>query len=134
MAELRSCLESGTPLLALTATAYKEMRNRLIKCLGMKSGDLIIVSPNKDNIRFTVLQADKQFLCFNWLLSLLREEKQNTPLSIFCKTVNDIVSLLTYILMKLGNSGLYVDGEGPIHERCLLGVTIRRLLNVTKIV
>ena len=70
----------------------------------------------------------------NWLLSLLREEKQNTPLSIFCKTVNDIVSLLTYILMKLGNSGLYVDGEGPIHERCLLGVTIRRLLNVTKIV
>ena len=24
--------------------------------------------------------------------------------------------------MKLGNSGLYVDGEGPIHERCLLGV------------
>ena len=134
VAELRSCLESGTPLLALTATAHKEMRNRLIKCLGMKSGDLIIVSPNKDN-RFTVLQADKQFLCFNWLLSLLREEKQNTPFSIiFCKTVNDIVSLLTYILMKLGNSGLYVDGEGPIHERCLLGVTIRRLLNVTKIV
>ena len=99
------------------------MRNRLIKCLGMKSGDLIIVSPNKDNIRLTVLQADKQFLCFNWLLSLLREEKQNFPFSIiFCKTVNDIVSLLTYFLMKLGNSGLYVDGEGPIHERCLLGV------------
>ena len=24
--------------------------------------------------------------------------------------------------MKLGNSGLYVYGEGPIHERCLLGV------------
>ena len=70
VAELRSCLESGTPLLALTATANKEMRNRLIKCLGMKSGDIIIVSPNKDNIRFTVLQADKQFLCFNWLLSL----------------------------------------------------------------
>ena len=24
--------------------------------------------------------------------------------------------------MKLGNSGLYVNGEGPIHERCLLCV------------
>ena len=24
--------------------------------------------------------------------------------------------------MKLGNSGLYVNGEGPIHDRCLLGV------------
>lgn len=123
VAELRSCLESGTPLLALTATPNKEMRNRLNKCLGMKSGDLIIVSPNKDNIRFTVLQGDKQFLCFNWLLSLLRVEKQDTPFSIiFCKRVNGIVSLLTYFLVKLGNSGLYVDGEGPIHERCLLGV------------
>ena len=24
--------------------------------------------------------------------------------------------------MKLGQSGIYVEGEGPIHERCLLGV------------
>ena len=24
--------------------------------------------------------------------------------------------------MKLGHSGLYVNGEGPIHKRCLLGV------------
>ena len=66
---------------------------------------------------------------------IVKGRQKNTPFSIiFCKTVNDIVSLLTYILMKLGNSGLYVDGEGPIHERCLLGVTIRRLLNLTKIV
>ena len=123
VAELRSCLETGMPLLGLTATANKEMRDRLIKCLGLKTCSLITVSPNKDNIRFSVLQADKQLHCFNWLLSLLRIEKENTPFTIiFCKTVNDIVSLLTFFLMKLGNSGLYVNGEGPIHERCLLGV------------
>lgn len=123
VAELRSCLETGMPLLGLTATANKEMRERLTKCLGLKASNLITVSPNKDNIRFSVLQADKQLHCFDWLLSLLRNEKENTPFTIiFCKTVNDIVSLLTFFLMKLGNSGLYVDGEGPIHERCLLGV------------
>ena len=83
----------------------------------------IIVSPNKDNIRFTVVQADKKLLCFNWLLTLLREKKGETPFTIiFCKTVNDIVSLLTFFLVKLGHSGLYVDGEGPVSERCLLGV------------
>lgn len=123
MIELRSCLESGTPLLGLTATANKEMRDRLTKCLGLKNTEPIIVSPNKDNIRFTVLEADKDFRCFNWLLTLLREEKQDTPFTIiFCKTVNDIVSLLTHFLLKLGTSGIYVDGEGPVHERCLLGV------------
>ena len=97
VAELRSCLETGMPLLGLTATANKEMRERLTKCLGLKTSNLITVSPNKDNIRFSVLQADKQLHCFNWLLSLLRNKKENTPFTIiFCKTVNDIVSLLTF--------------------------------------
>ena len=124
VSELRSCLKSGTPVLGLTATANKKMRERLIKYLGMKSTlDPVIVSPNKDNIRFTVLQADKQLQCFDWLLSLLKEKKGDTPFTIiFCKTVNDIVSLLTFFLIKLGNSGIYVDGEGPVHKRCLLGV------------
>ena len=97
VSELRSCLETDMPLLGLTATANKEMQERLTKCLGLKRSDLITVSPNKDNIRFSVLQADKQFRCFNWLLSLLRIEKESTPFTIiFCKTVNDIVSLLTF--------------------------------------
>ncbi|XP_068720435.1 ATP-dependent DNA helicase RecQ-like [Montipora capricornis] len=124
VSELRSCLKSGTPVLGLTATANKELRDRLIKCLGIRSPlGPIIVSPNKDNIRFTVAQADKKLYCFNWLLQLLREKKGDAPFTIiFCKTVNDIVSLLTYFVMKLEYSGLYVDGEGPPHERCLLGV------------
>ena len=111
-------------MLGLTATANKELRDRLIKCLGIRSPlGPIIVSPNKDNIRFTVAQADKKLYCFNWLLQLLREKKGDAPFTIiFCKTVNDIVSLLTYFLMKLEYSGLYIDGEGPPHERCLLGV------------
>ncbi|KAL9977270.1 hypothetical protein ACROYT_G014657 [Oculina patagonica] len=60
--ELRPCLESGTPLLGLTATANKDMRDRLTKCLGLRSTEPIIVSPNKDNIRFTYLEADKDIV------------------------------------------------------------------------
>ena len=41
---------------------------------------------------------------------------------IFCKTVNDIVSLLTHFLMRLRTTGSYTDGDEPAHERCLLGV------------
>lgn len=115
---------NGTPVLGLTATANKDMRDRLIKYLGMKSNlKPIVVSPNKDNIRFSVLKADKSMHCFDWLVEVLKEKKENTPFTIiFCKTVNDIVSVLTFFLMKLGQSGLYIDGECPKHERCLLGV------------
>ncbi|XP_068686782.1 putative ATP-dependent DNA helicase Q1 [Montipora foliosa] len=122
--ELRSLMKNVTPVLGLTATANKDMRDHLIKYLGMKSNlKPIVVSPNKDNIRFTVLKADKSMHCFDWLVDVLKEKKENTPFTIiFCKTVNDIVSVLTFFLMKLGQSGLYIDGECPKHERCLLGV------------
>ena len=112
-----------TPVLALTATANKEMHNRLAKYLGMKRIEHIVISPNKNNLRFTVLRADKQLHCFDWLIHLMLERKGETPFTIiFCRTVNDIVSLLTHFLMRLGTSGVYTDGEEPAHERCLLGV------------
>lgn len=83
VSELRSCLESGTPVLGLTATANKETKC-LIKCLGVRSTlEPIIVSPNKDNTRFTVLQVDKKLHHFNWLLLLLKEKKGDTPFTIF---------------------------------------------------
>ena len=116
-------LAMHTPVLALTATANKEMRNRLAKYLGMKRIEHIVVSPNKNNLRFTVLCADKELHCFDWLIHLMLERKGETPFTIiFCRTVNDIVSLLTHFLMRLGTSGIYTDGEEPAHERCLLGV------------
>ena len=124
LSELRSFLKSCTPVLGLTATANKDMRDHLLRYLGMKSNlSPIVVSPNKDNIRFTVVKADNKLHCFDWILEMLKEKRGETPFTIiFCKTVNDIVSVLTFFLMKLGQSGVYVEGEGPIHERCLLGV------------
>ena len=111
-------------MLGLTATANKEMRDRLVKYLGMKSNLCpIVVSPNNDNIRFTVTKVENKLHCFNWIIKNLEEKKGDAPFVImFCKTVNDIVSVLTLFLMKLGQTGIYVEGDGPLHERCLLGV------------
>ena len=69
--ELRSLVKNGTPVLGLTATANKDMRDRLIKYLGMKSNlKPMVVSPNKDNIRFTVLKADKSTY-LDWRASII---------------------------------------------------------------
>lgn len=116
-------MKDGTPVLGLTATVNPEMRARLMKYLCMKSGTkLIVVSPNRDNIRFTVLKADTQMSCFKWIVSMIQEQREETPYTIiFCKTVNDIVLVLNFFLTQLGQS-VYVDGDEPAQERCLLGV------------
>ena len=57
---LRSSLTSGT-VLGLTANANKEMRDRQVKYLGMKSNLCpIVVSPNKDNISFIVTKVENK--------------------------------------------------------------------------
>ena len=79
--------------------------------LGMKSSLLpIVVSPNKNNNRFTVVKANSKLHCFDWLLKNLKEKKDQTPF------------FSDFFLMELGQSGVYVEGEGPTDEKCLLGV------------
>ena len=96
----------------------------MMKFLGMKkTSSPIVVSPNKDNIRFSVHQADSDLSCLNWLVSMIEKQKDLTPYTIiFCQTVNDIVCILSFLLMKLGARGAYIDGEGPASKRRLLGV------------
>ena len=101
------------------------MRQKLVKFLGMQKGETITVSPNKNNIRFTVLKASPTLDCFDWLVTLILNEKERTPFTIiFCQTVNDIVTVLSYLLGKLGTSGMYVNmnGDTLLPEHCLVGV------------
>ena len=110
------------PALALTATADKAMRQRLCKLLGFHKHVEVLISPNKENIRFTLLEADKNLDCFNWIVELLRMKKKDSPFSIiFCHTVSDIALVLSTLLTKLGNDA-YLDGAEPAPMRCLLGV------------
>ena len=109
-------------MLALSATADKSMRQRLCKLLGFKGHKELVISPNKENIRFSVMECDKTFNCFNWLVDMLKEKKADAPHTIiFCHTVNDIVLVLSTLFMKLGNDA-YLEGTDPVSDRCILGV------------
>lgn len=119
--DLRSFL-GKKPLLAITATADCDMRKRLCSYLALKNPKQVVISPNNDNIRYTVLAADKQLGCFNWLVELMKKEKLNTPHTIiFCHTVSDIVTIFSMLLMKLGKDA-YIEGSLPHNKRCLVGV------------
>ena len=93
--DLRSFLH-GKPLLALTATADGKLRKELCRNLSMKNVNEVVISPNRDNIRFTFKQADKNLACFDWIVSMLKEEKEKSPLF---HTVSDILLILETLLM-----------------------------------
>ncbi|CAB3978784.1 Hypothetical predicted protein [Paramuricea clavata] len=119
--DLRSFVGSK-PMLALSATADKSMRQQLCKLLGFKGHKELVISPNKENIRFSVMECDKTFNCFNWLVDMLKEKKADAPHTIiFCHTVNDIVLVLSTLFMKLGNDA-YLEGTDPVSDRCILAV------------
>ena len=64
------------------------MRKRLCKLLGFRDHRETVISPNRDNIRFTVIECDKKLNCFDWLVGILK--RVNAPQTIvFCHTVND---------------------------------------------
>ena len=81
-----------------------------------------IEEPNKDNIRFSVTQTDKELCCLNCVVTMLRKERKDCPYTIvFCQTVFDIALILSYFLTNLGEDA-YVEGEAPLAERCLVPV------------
>lgn len=79
--EMRSFL-GQVPVLCLTATADKGMRKRLVNYLALQRPHKVIMSPNKDNIRFSVQQGDKDLYCLNWVVKMVEEERENCPYSI----------------------------------------------------
>jgi superfamily II DNA helicase RecQ len=99
------------------------MRKRLVKFIGFKDYCKVIVSPNKNNIRFNIIKADSTLKCLNWLVEMMKEKNEQMPFTlIFCQVVNDIVFILSYLLMELGSSGLYAKGHLPQQQSCLIGV------------
>ena len=101
------------PVLALTATADKSLRQRLCNLLGFKGHTCkqLIISPNKEKLRFSVIEGDKSLSCFDWLVDLIKEKKVQTPHTIiFCQKISDIVMVFSTLLMKLGDDA-YLEGE-----------------------
>jgi superfamily II DNA helicase RecQ len=83
--QLRAFLPN-VPLVALTATADKVVKNNLNKALFMQHPLRINMSPNKDNIRISVTKIDS-LSRFNWW----RKGRQlHLPLSfaIHCMTLH----------------------------------------------
>ena len=92
-----------------------------MKLLGMHEAKIINVSVNNDNIRFSAKDVKKGLSCFNWLVDEIGTKQEATPKTIiFCRSINDVSVVLSYLLKKLGHLAYMDENKSP--TKCLLGV------------
>ena len=86
----------------------KDKGDREFKQLGLKSVHKIYVSPNRPNLKISVVKCKKEmrFKQLAGLVSLLKEKGMYIPKTlIFCTgTLTDIAVVLNHLLLELGKS------------------------------
>lgn len=87
LAELRALLQSGTPMFCLTATASPSVSSIIISSLGLEDFVTIKESPERDNIRYSVVHVEENIDGqFKWLEDNLNKSQEKLPKTIvFCK-------------------------------------------------
>ena len=110
---MSSLILSGTPVLALTASADLESRRRVIKKLDMTGVKEVTVSPNRHNIRLGIcnVPAYNKLKCLDWVVKEVLDKGQSmTPIIIYCRTFKDIGKVYGYLRKHTGDSA-WVDKE-----------------------
>ena len=76
LADLRSILKLSTPVIAMTATATKQVRESLLKSLGMQNVFIIHKTPTVNNIKHVVVKTNLKDPAeiFHWLFENLQKK------------------------------------------------------------
>ena len=115
----------GVPVLAITGTATRQMRSNIVQQLAMGENAVTInISPNRDNIRFTVFKTSKtdQLEYLGWLIDMVKKQNILTPKTIiFCSTMHDVAKVFGLLLAELGDKA-YSTGKPQTPENRLVGV------------
>ena len=115
--ELRSIIPDGVNIMALTATASNSLRNGIMKTLGMRNAHVISISPNKRNIKYSVLNLETIDESFGPIADEIVEKQDGMDkVLIFCRTINDCSTLYFYFKKKLGSKFTHPEGAPDISK------------------
>ncbi|XP_070550683.1 uncharacterized protein [Ptychodera flava] len=128
--ELRSYFPD-VKVLALTATASKEVQSQIKDNLCLHDCKVINVCPNKDNIRYSVLKIPTDIpSTLYWMVDKLREEKEDFPRTIiYCSSIDLTAKLYHYFKVEYPAS---VDYIGMYHSETDSVVQESHLQEMTK--
>ena len=124
LGQLRSLLPSSTPVLALTATATNDIRNKIISKLQMQTCTLIEASPDRPNIRYSVVSVKSDLLLtFGWLINSLKKERTSLDrVVIFCRSLHTCASLYKLFAVNLQEESYEPIGSSPDVSRRLFAM------------
>ena len=95
--EVRSLIAESVNVMALTATATKDVRVEVERVLGMRAPDVIAVSPSKGNISYAVRRCETLTDTFIPLLQRLQRERLIFPRTIiYCRRLSDCGDLYVF--------------------------------------
>ena len=116
LAAIQSFLPSGVPFVALTATATTSTVSRISKSLNMIHPVIISISPNRINLRYSVIHVSKNlFDRFAWLLEELRIKRIATVKTVvFCRSIANCASLYQLFDFNLQDAGYDPKGAGGV--------------------
>ncbi|XP_028404067.1 Werner syndrome ATP-dependent helicase-like [Dendronephthya gigantea] len=112
------------PVLALTATATKKIRQTVVETLSFRLGyTLIQETPNRENIYLSKATISKNFQeAFQPLIDQLRKEKENMDKTIvYCRSIKHCASLYALFKFELGSES-YRNGMEHTSKNCLFAM------------
>ena len=115
LGELRSLAGPDVPVVALTATASFETMETIKRDLCFDACMEVIVSPNKPNIRYHVIDIKCNDVRYNfqWLAELLEKDGINTPrMIVFFRKVEHMSTVFKHLISTLGKKAYinYIEG------------------------
>ena len=115
--EIRSFLPCNTPVLALTATATTLTCSTIIKHLNMREPHMIQMSPNRLNIRYSVVNTSREATeAFQWLVEELGRLRRALPcVIVFCRSITTCSKLYKFFLTELRENSY----EPPNSKPCI---------------
>lgn len=98
--QIRSFVPTGTPVVALTATATNDTCAVILNHLNMTQPHVVQLSPDRPNIRFSVVKVSRDYdVTFQWLVDDLR---RNLPCTlVFCRSITTCTHLYKLFLSRL---------------------------------
>ena len=101
--EIRSLLPGSVNILALTATASRNLRIQVTRMIGMEDELVISVSPCKPNIMYAVSSFTSMQETFHPVLARLRRDRALFPrMIIYCRRFEECADLYMYFKKGLG--------------------------------
>lgn len=112
-------------MLALTGTADQGTSAAIVTGLGLKKDRVeLFVSPNRENLRISVIQSKKEeaFSKLLWITDMIRNHRLDCPKTlVFCNTMKDLAEVANYLLFKLSKDA-YFPTESSKMADCIVGI------------